>query len=210
MKKESMAINQNLDDYIIPITGWSNNIESQSIGTLVGHFLIVAGHFIENVDKISFSIKNQKFKFNSKDALIVKTPSKVRKENDFDFCIFKIDEISSIFSLATELPNINEEVKNISFKYSVKKTNDDNTMTLFKNFNCIENWEKKINFGIVREYIGNFLRIEMTEPLEPGRSGSPIIIDDKIYGILVGGVGNGYMCAFQSSKSILSVFDFHF
>jgi len=114
----------------------------------------------------------------------------------FDFAAFRTQEYNYDLELATELPATGDELKNYSYKHTVTKMEDSRIFAQLK-----ETEELHISKAIVREIIGNFIICEMSEPLEKGRSGSPLIKEGKVYGILHGGQ-EGNPCAFLSSQAI--------
>ena len=98
--------------------------------------------------------------------------------------------------LAIDLPLIGDELTSYSYKHQVTKVGGSGVFAQIKETN-----ELHISKAIVHDIIGNFIICEMSEPLEEGRSGSPIIKDGKVYGILHGGHA-GNPCVFLSSVAI--------
>lgn len=192
----------NLLKYIVPLTAWSNGIEVNGVGVLIDSLFVTCGHTFSQAENISFVIDGKNYTFNMQQALALEIPTQNLDGSDYDICIFKIDGIISPFTLAMEMPEIGQNLTSVSFKHFARKNQNSNANSILDSMNE-EIIEIRKSIGIVTDIEKNFFLCQMNIPLEPGRSGSPIIIDNKIYGILHGGKDNGYKCLYQSSKSII-------
>lgn len=195
-------MDNDLIKYVVPFAAWSNGTELEGVGVVIGNLFITAGHTLNEVENISFVIDGQKYKFKKQQALALEMPTQNLQGSEYDICIFKIDGIFSPFTLAKEMPELGQNLTSVSFKHLTIKNPNSTDNSLFERINE-EIIEIRKSIGIVTDIEMNFFACQMTEPLEEGRSGSPIFIGNKVYGILHGGKDNGYKCVYQSSKSII-------
>lgn len=195
-------MNNNLTKYIVPFTAWSKGTEEHCVGIVIGNLFVTCGHAFSQVENISFVIDGENYTLNMQKALALEIPTQHLESSEYDICIFKIDGITSPFTLAKEMPEIGQNLTSVSFKHFTRKNQNSTANSILDSMNE-EIVEVRNSIGTVTDIEKNFFLCQMTIPLEPGRSGSPIIIDDKVYGILHGGKDNGNTCAYQSSKSII-------
>lgn len=195
-------MDNDLIKYVVPLSAWSNGNEVEGVGVLIGNLFITSGHTISQVENISFVLDGQKYKFKKQQALALEMPTQNLQGGDYDICIFKIDGIFSPFTLAEEMPELGQNLTSVSHKHIIRKNQISTDESLFDRINE-ETIDIRKSIGIVTDIEMNFFACQMTEPLEEGRSGSPIFIGNKVYGILQGGKDNGYKCVYQSSKSII-------
>lgn len=134
----------------------------------------------------------------------------VDKESDtlLDFAIFKIDkEIETPLTLSEDLPLENTTYDSIS--HSVVKKEVKRKGSIFENLGKPS--LPPLYFLTIHEtratvkelHKTNAIQCNMEDLLEEGRSGSPIIKNNKIFGILHGG-DNGNPCVYISSLAIIN------
>lgn len=175
--------------YLKPIWTQSYNYGN---GIVIGNKLLTAAHVLKDSD--CFYIGNQKYNL---DDAIVNQCDTIRTDGlYYDFAVFETQEYNHDLELAIDLPLIGDGLTSYSYKHIVIKVEGSGIFAQIK-----ETEELHISKAIVREIIGNFIVCEMSEPLEKGRSGSPLIKDGKVYGILHGGHA-GNPCVFLSSQAI--------
>lgn len=188
-------MDKNLEKYIIPFTSGTK----EGIGTFVDDMFITAAHVIES-DKITIKFENKDIILHRKDNLIPECDFK--DKNRYDVAVFKVADIKSPFVLAEDLPSIGERLISFSHKHIVI-SRESEKKSLFENIPD-EKYEKKYSIGTFNNLIeGNYFYCDMSVALEEGRSGSPIVINNKIFGILHGGLQD-HFCCYLSSKCILN------
>lgn len=160
-------------------------------GVVVGNKLITAGHVVTSCK--SFHADHNYFE--TKDALILENQNVNETGEYYDVAVFNYSDGYDDLTLSELLPSIGEELVSYSLKRRMTKEGSD----IFAKI--VDTDELYISKAIVREIIGNFIFCDMSDTLEEGRSGSPLIKDGKVYGILHGGV-DGSPCAFLSSVAI--------
>lgn len=114
---------------------------------------------------------------------------------DFAIIEMDIDFIKSPLMLSTKKAKINEHLDSISYK--VNKI--DNIFTKNISYNCELYHSDAV---VTKKSLPVAVHCTMTPPLEEGRSGSPILKGNKVYGVLSGG-NNGSPCVYTSSIAIL-------
>lgn len=187
-------------DCIFPITVQTKNGEDYGNGTIVNGLFITAGHVVKDTSRLSFHYKNHNYKLPLGEALFCEYNDPM-SEDGYDICIFKNQELRSNFELAIKPPTIGETLISISYKHIVSIPNIINPKNIFERLSE-ERFEEKICNAKVVSVEGNFFACQMEEPLEEGRSGSPVLSGNTIVGFLHGGKDSGYYCVFQSASSL--------
>lgn len=179
-------------------------------GVFIGDKLITAAHVIVNTEGFrvkgkdyqkSSAICNRLTYTNCKNRIRVLSNNRLGWNYD-DFSLFEGNGSSSPLTLSPYLPLVNEELKAYSIKYEIVQHSSNNNNSIFgktteQRFIPFESTAKVL-------YIrGNFIFCEMNGMLEKGRSGCPLIKNNKVFGILRGGDGEK-ICWFQSSVSIIN------
>lgn len=181
----------------------TNTIEMGN-GVYIGDKLLTAAHVItKSNDFTARSIiyqSNSAFSFNDTDywyKKVLRILSLCKFGWDFDdFAIYKVDGSISPYTLSPDIPQISETLDTYSVKQEQEKTDKTN---IFLNSTIYVTHVDKAKVLYIR---GNYIFCEMDGMLEKGRSGCPLIKDNKVYGILRGG-DDKKICWFQSSVSIL-------
>ncbi len=195
-----------LEKYIFPVTG--SGEKEEGVGVVVGNLLITAGHVVNGMDRFSIIIDKKEYDISKNQILALSALPEEPKPTDYDICVINLNGINSLLTLATELPNIGKQLISISYKQVTRKIDSENCNGIFGKSQK-RDIETHHSEGYVNIEDTNFFGCDMSEPLEEGRSGSPIIAEDKVYGILTGGKDNGKFCVYQSSKSILEFLKIH-
>lgn len=166
-------------------------------GIVIGDLFITAGHVVEGKGKIRFKIEDDSYSFTEDDALVIKYDKVYPDDGMFDDCaVFRLAKKYNDLSLYTSVPEEGDKLLSISIKHGTKPNVDGIFTYEDREFLVIKTSE-----ATVTRVIGNFIVCEMSEPLEPGRSGSPLFRDGSLVGILHGG-NDGITCFWQSAESI--------
>jgi len=118
-----------------------------------------------------------------------------------DFALYDGNRLDSPFALSVDLPLANEILETYSIKREVEEQPTENSHNIFSSIRK-ERLVEYVDNAKVLYIRGNYIFCEMNGMLEQGRSGCPLIKDNKVYGILRGG-DDKKTCWFQSSVSIL-------
>ena len=182
-------------DFAIPITSgcYAGN------GVVVGDLLITAGHVVNKDGTIHITIKGDAYSLNRNDAIVC-LEEKSNEEGLFNDCaVYKLNNRYNHLTIENYIPTVGEVLQSVSYKHIVEMQATD--CIGFFGTQYKESYELCTSRATIVDIIGNFIICEMDEPLEEGRSGSPLICGDKVVGILHGGI-EGKMCIFQSIASI--------
>jgi len=114
--------------------------------------------------------------------------------------IFEYPSSKSELELADTLPEIGEVLTSNSIKLSCES--DGSGLSIF---NRQEKYVSQTTSAQVVAIRGNFIFCRMDNMLEKGQSGSPLIKNGKVYGILRGGDDKS-ICWYQSAVSIRNIF----
>lgn len=186
------------DKYILPIAVGL----TEGNGIVAGDLFITAGHVAASRDSFTIRIENEDITLDMSNRIILIDESAMTREDGLfsDVAIYKLPRKFNNIRLAENLPELRKELHSISYKHKVISSSNGN----FFSSKIKETYILHKCNAVVKDIIGNFIICEMSSLMEPGRSGSPIIIDNQLYGILNGG-DDGKICFFQSSKSILDL-----
>lgn len=176
--------------YLKPIMG--SNIVGNAV--LVGKYFLTAGHVVSKLERYD----SEGFTFSSSDALALYCENKNKEGLYYDYALFN-SQYRSPMRLAHGLPNEGEVLTSISLIKQVTEI-PSNGVGIFST-KKIESFEPVISKATVLRTIGNFIICDMEVPLAEGQSGSVLIQEDAVFGILHGGV-DGKLCVFQSATSI--------
>lgn len=114
-----------------------------------------------------------------------------------DFAVFECSTSKSELELASTLPVIGEVLTSHSIKLTSESV--DSGLSIFSR------QEKYVPYTTSAQVVairGNFIFCKMDNMLEKGRSGSPLVKNGKVYGILRGGDDKS-ICWYESSVSIM-------
>lgn len=176
------------DEFVFPIFP-ETDYEECGCGFFIGNLFITAGHVIVPGQKPYIVHKGAK--------ITLSNPLFQQFEGDNDrvpdIAIFKIDDFSSNICLSNQFPVIGMELKSESFRFP------DPRIAVPVSCTATISVLDDIYFGA-----------ETSVKLWGGSSGSPILIENEVIGMLVRG-NNGdnkqrplNFCVFLSSKSIIS------
>lgn len=184
-----------MKNFVIPITvGYSDGN-----GVVVGDLLITVGHVVNKGDSIHLTIKGDAYSFDKNDAIVC-LEEKSNEEGLFnDYAVYKLNNSYNHLTIENYIPTIGDILQSVSYKHIVEKQITGCVGFLGTQYK--ESYKLCTSRATVVDIIGNFIICEMEEPLEEGRSGSPLIRGDKVVGILHGGI-EGKICVFQSIASI--------
>lgn len=184
-----------LKDSIVPLV--VGNTDGN--GVVVGDLFITAGHVANKGNSISMKI-GKDFYCIDKNTVVACLEESTNAEGLFnDYAIYKLNTSYNDLCIDRSIPAIGSILKSYSYKHIIKH-NATAASDLFAN-TPIESHEFHISKATVVDVVGNFIVCEMEEPLEEGRSGSPLFFNDKVVGILHGGI-EGKVCVFQLIHSI--------
>ena len=184
-----------MKNFVIPITvGYSDGN-----GVVVGDLLITVGHVVNKGDSIHLTIKGDAYSLDKNDAIVC-LEEKSNEEGLFnDYAVYKLNNSYNHLTIENYIPTIGDILQSVSYKHIVEKQISGCVGFLGTQYK--ESYKLCTSRATVVDIIGNFIICEMEEPLEEGRSGSPLIRGDKVVGILHGGI-EGKICVFQSIASI--------
>lgn len=180
------------------------NTNEAGNGVYIGDYLLTAAHVIAHSDNFGGGKD-----YLTSSALCINNTNSLLKSilcrlsffrygwNYDDFAIFEGNGSHSPLTLSPELPLPD----NILNTYSIKELATINRNNIFSSTNK-ERYVTYVDKAKVLYIRGNYIFCEMDGMLEKGRSGCPLIKDNKVYGILRGG-DDKKICWFQSSVSIL-------
>lgn len=158
------------DKYIVPIFNTNN---TDGIGFFVGNYFITAGHVVLEGHPFFF-MNGKKYLLDKEKALLLKTrDSESTFENGLDIAVFPIVSVNSPLEFANKPVEIGAELTSLCAfrRYS-------------EEFG--EAWSVERIPGRVSHEMGNFFKCDLSRALHEGSSGSPILLDDKVIGILCG------------------------
>lgn len=183
---------------------------NEGCGVLVGDLFVTAGHVVAD-NPFYAIIEGKKYVFDKNDAILyLWNEEKASDKGSVDIAVFKVEGATSPLVFADYIPNIGDCMRSVS--YVCKEGEcviEDNINLLDPSANPILKSSTfpyyKINDcnAKVSRIIGNYIECKTDIKLKPGSSGSPLICDDKVIGILHGGQEGTNLCTFLSSKTIL-------
>ena len=184
-----------MENVVVPIAiGYSDGN-----GVVVGDMLITAGHVVNKGDVLHVNINGDAYSLDSNDAIVCLV-EKSNEEGLFNDCaVYKLNRHYNDPIIENFIPTAGDVLQSVSYKHTVTKETTDGIGFFGTQYN--ERYELCTSRATVVDIVGNFIICEMEEPLEEGRSGSPLICGDKVVGILHGGI-EGKTCIFQSMASI--------
>lgn len=161
---------QDFKKYIVPIC--SDEYEL-GCGCFVGDFFITAGHIFDSNSSHSIHFDNKEFLLSAKDAIYMKSCREDVLDNEVqDIAIFKFENINSPLTLSGCMPDENSEIVNYSFVNA-----ESGSLNPYRMIEC--------NCRVVNRLF-NFFECQTSLTLHSGSSGSPLICDNTVYGILSG------------------------
>lgn len=158
------------DKYIVPIFNLDN---TDGIGFFVGNYFVTAGHVVLTGSPFIF-FKGKQYWLEKEKALLLKTlESESTFENGLDIAVFYIEAIDSPLEFSNIPVSVGTELTSrCSFRHYSEEFG--------------EAWSIERIPGRVSHEMGNFFKCDLSRTLHEGSSGSPILLDDKVIGILCG------------------------
>ena len=175
--------------YVVPVF---DRIHTCGQGCFVGDYFLTSGHIIDKETKFLFWNK-ERLTLDPKEALSVQIISEGKDENSQnDFALFRFNGINSPLMLSGCIPQVGTTLNCITW------VNDNDTSK-------VDGFLKRITCKgeVIRNY-HHFFSCQMNRKLYKGSSGSPLILNNMVWGILSGlDNGNGKdELFFQSSAYI--------
>lgn len=158
------------DKYIVPIFNLDN---TDGIGFFVGNYFVTAGHVVLTGSPFIF-FKGKQYWLEKEKALLLKTlESESTFENGLDIAVFYIEAIDSPLEFSNIPVSVGTELTSrCSFRHYSEEFG--------------EAWSIERIPGRVSHEMGNYFKCDLSRTLHEGSSGSPILLDDKVIGILCG------------------------
>lgn len=161
---------QDFRKFILPIV--SDEYEF-GCGCFVGNYFITAGHIFDSNSTHYINFEGKKYQLSPSNAIYLRSCKTDLPDNEVqDIAIFKFENINSPLSLCGCMPYPNSEFTNYSFINS-----ETGALNPYIMIEC--------NCRVVNR-IFNFFECDTSLTLHEGSSGSPIIYDNVVYGILSG------------------------
>lgn len=175
--------------YVVPVF---DCIHTYGLGCFVGDYFLTSGHVIGEETKYLFWNK-ERYILDPKEALSIRMITE-EKEDDTqdDFALFRFNGIDSPLRLADSLPPVGAILDCITWV-------SDNDTSKVDGF-----LKRVICKGEVARHYYHFFSCRMDYMLHEGSSGSPLILDNMVMGILSGqndGIGKDELF-FQSAAFI--------
>lgn len=179
-------------------------------GVLVGDMFVTAGHVVAEHPFYAI-IEGKKYVFDKKDAILyLWNEEKASDEGSVDIAVFKVEGVNSPLVFADYIPDIGDCMRSVSYECKEGECVIEDNINL-KNLsaNSILKSSTFPYFEIndckaeVVAFTGNYTICKTDVILKPGSSGSPLIRNNKVFGILHGGTTIADEYASLSSKVIL-------
>lgn len=159
---------QDFKKYIVPFV----DNEVKGCGFFIRDYFITAGHMFEKAESLTIFFNGQYHTFNKCDAIYLKSIKEdTTSELTQDIAIFKFEGVDSPLKLCGHMPYVNTVLTNYSFIPTVGQLNP---------------FDMLITECQVLHTLFNFFECKTDTILKEGSSGSPLIADDVVYGILSG------------------------
>lgn len=179
-----------MSQYVLSIISDNYN---EGCGVMVGDVFITAGHVISKCE-------NPSIRWNGKRIALINPILLHNDENDsegYDIAVYSIPNANSPLALSDIVPQKGEVLKSCSWR----RLGDE-----YVECNAVVNGLED----------GNYYVAETDEQLKPGSSGSPVLLNGEVVGILCAGNCKGdntpcnaewplNLCVFLSSKVILEL-----
>lgn len=167
---QKLTIMLETDKYIVPVFNVDN---TDGIGFFVGHYFFTSGHVVASGTPFFF-IDGKKYLLEKGKALFLKTlDGESTFETGLDIAVFPIDSVNSSLEFANNLVEVGATLTSLcAFRHYSEEFG--------------EAWSIERIPGRVSHEMGNFFKCDLSRTLHEGSSGSPILLDDKVIGILCG------------------------
>ncbi|WP_346998107.1 trypsin-like serine peptidase [Bacteroides cellulosilyticus] len=171
-----------MKQYIYPIL---NRNYTDGSGLFIGNLFITAGHVIDEAQEPYIICNGASISLAKDNAILFYNHNTA---DGYDIAVYQIDGVESELYLSDRQPTVSMELVSASYK----------TTALGKELLVC-------NVTIREEIEGNYFYADTNVILTPGSSGSPIMKDNRVYGILCRGDKGTSLCAFLSSIAILKI-----
>ena len=183
------------DKFILPLNG-----SLEGTGVLVGNLFITAGHVVVGSAEPFIVISGVSYYLTANNRIFIDdNPSKSCE--GFDLAIYRLDCTESPLVLANDVPKKATNLVSLSRHIVVTRTSS-GIFGLHQ-----DRVLERIN-GKVTGYFENYFECKMEGELCKGRSGSPLLIGNKVVGILYGdkaGKDSSNTVLYLSSKAIVEL-----
>jgi hypothetical protein len=188
-----------IENCLYPV--WAGNADGN--GFVIRDLFFTAGHIVNKSKSFTIYIENENIQLCKEHAIFMSCDSINDSGNYFDFAIYRLPKKYNNLTIDSSIPQKGDSLKSISFKrYETRDTSNSIAVGIFSS-SLETHYSLHKSQAIVDSYTGNFIICKMSEKLEEGRSGSPLFKDDKVIGLLHGGI-DGSVCVFQSMHSIMN------
>ena len=169
-------INDEYKEFVVPVF----NEAEYGVGVFVGNYFITAGHVVKDNDTFVF-FRGKKYPLKTDDAIAWRFTENESDENMRDYAVFSFEGINSPIQLSDATLSEDSSLEVISFKHDpgCDPINGD-----IKQITC------KASF--IRNLF-SFCECRTDKPLHEGSSGSPLIQDGKVVGLLSGSLSSSHI-----------------
>lgn len=187
-------------NYILPI-----NDANDGTGVLVGNYLITAGHVVKGCATPSVFISGQTYYLKSSNRVFLDDNSSKNSEG-YDLAVYDLECVNDSLMLSDDVPSKNEKLLSLSYK-TIRTKEAGVGVGVFSTSIKVEKRIEQMT-GKVIEYYDNYFECLMEDCLCEGKSGSPLLLGNKVVGILIGdkeGKSSSNTVLYLSSKSIVKL-----
>lgn len=160
-------------DYIVPIYSSAKEQSFCGTGFVLNNMLITAGHVVHPGGYIYLKDDNEFILKTIYDLVCIERPGNKANEQDKDIAIYSIPGLKSPLVLSTELPSKDDILTNICWQ----KTQN-GPMQITSQCRLFENEDTDLQNKSSFHFVPN-------NKITHGSSGSPLLIGNKVYGMLV-------------------------
>lgn len=164
---------EDYSDFIIPIYAAKNEQSFCGTGFVLNNMLITAGHVPHPGDFIFIKVGDEFILKTIYDLIRIARPGAVADDNDPDIAIYHIPGVESPLELATELPSEKDVLTNICWLRTPLGLKQITSECRFFGDSSTDLKDKI------------FFKFYPNKGLTHGSSGSPLLIGNKVYGMLV-------------------------
>lgn len=159
---------QDFKKYIVPFI----DNGSMGCGFFIRNYFITAGHLFDECDTHTIFFNGKYHNFNKSDAVYIKSfETNVSDDAIQDIAIFPFSGVDSPLELSQVRPDLDNQLYSYSY---IPSHGTLNPFTMIKS-ECI-----------VKRNLFNFFECKTDKILKSGSSGSPLVIQNIVYGILSG------------------------
>ncbi len=190
--------------YIVHIEAINQGSYNMGVGFVVNNLFITSGHVVARAEKVYFTFDSKHYSLDPSDfALVCSNPQK--KPYELDVAVYILPKITnSPLKLADKVPPLTTRLINWHYNHIIENCPISSNNAFLNH--TIETWDLESTEGFVNALQDNqyYFQCTMDFPLKQGFSGSPLIKNNYVYGILFGGEDTeSKECVFLSSKAII-------